>query len=70
MTELSPVAVISKKDDTIRKKATTCGKAAPLIELKVVHPETHEVLPWGEPGEICAKGYGVMKGYWGDDQKT
>ena len=70
MTETSPVITISHKDDSKFKKATTVGRAGPHVEIKIAHPETHQILPWGEPGEVCARGYAVMKGYWGDEKKT
>lgn len=70
MTETSPVITVSHKDDTKFKKATTVGRAGPHVEIKIANPETHEILPWGEPGEVCARGYAVMKGYWGDTKKT
>ena len=70
MTELSPVVTVSHKDDSSIKKATTVGRAGPHIEIKIAHPETYQMLPWGEPGEICARGYAVMKGYWDDEKKT
>jgi fatty-acyl-CoA synthase len=70
MTETSPVVTLSHKDDSSFKKATTVGRAGPHCELKIAHPETHEIMPWGEAGEICARGYTVMKGYWGDEKKT
>lgn len=70
MTETSPVITISHKDDSKFKKATTVGRTGPHVEIKIAHPETHQILPWGEPGEVCARGYAVMKGYWGDEKKT
>jgi fatty-acyl-CoA synthase len=70
MTELSPIISISHKDDTPTKQATTVGRVSPHVEIKIADPETHKIVPWGEPGEICARGYGVMKGYWDDEKKT
>lgn len=70
MTETSPVITISHKTDSSFKKATTVGRAGPHCEVKIVNPETLQIVPWGEPGEICARGYTVMKGYWGDEKKT
>lgn len=70
MTELSPVVTISHKSDSIYKKSTTVGRAAPQIEIKITDPESNQIVPWGQPGEICARGYAVMKGYWDDDKKT
>lgn len=40
------------------------------MELKIINPENGETVPWGEMGEICARGYAVMLGYWGDEEKT
>lgn len=40
------------------------------MEIKIADPLTHQIVPWGEAGEICARGYAVMKGYWDDDKKT
>jgi len=42
----------------------------PMVESKIINPETGKIVPWGEPGEICARGFPVMKGYWGDPEKT
>lgn len=53
--------------DPIEKKALTVGKISPSSEAKIVNPETGRTLPWGEVGEIYAKGYFVMKGYWNDE---
>jgi fatty-acyl-CoA synthase len=46
------------------------GRAAPHCEAKIVDPATGVTLPWGESGEICTRGYFVMKGYWNDEVKT
>jgi fatty-acyl-CoA synthase len=70
MTETSPVITICDKNDTFHKKAVTVGKTMPQTEIKIVNPETFEILPWGETGEICARGFPVMNGYWQDDAKT
>ena len=40
------------------------------MEIKIADEVTGKIVPWGEPGEICARGYAVMKGYWDDEQKT
>ena len=70
MTELSPVVTVLDRNDPLSKKALTVGRAMPHTELKIVDPETMETLPWGETGEICSRGYSVMKGYFNDEAKS
>ena len=70
MTETSPIVTLSHKMDSSLKKATTIGRPAPHSEIKIVSEKTGKILPWGEAGEICARGYAVMKGYWDDEKKT
>lgn len=69
-TETSPVITMSSAFDPLEKKAKTVGKAMPHIELKIVNPETGKIAKLGEPGEICARGYAVMTGYYNDQSKT
>jgi len=69
-TECSPIVTMSEARDPFVKKSRTVGRAAPLSEVKIVNPETGEIVPWGEAGEVCARGYFVMSGYWNDSQKT
>ena len=47
----------------MEKRVSTVGKAAPHTEIKVVHPESHATLPRGAVGEICFRGYHIMRGY-------
>jgi fatty-acyl-CoA synthase len=70
LTECSPVFFMCKSSDSIEKKSLTVGKISHSSEAKIVDPDTGKTLKWGEVGEICAKGYFVMKGYWGDEVKT
>ncbi|MDE3167651.1 MAG: AMP-binding protein [Acidobacteriota bacterium] len=65
-TESSPVITMSRVDDSLETRVTTIGGALPNTEVKIVHPETRETLPLGETGELCTRGYLVMKGY--DDE--
>jgi fatty-acyl-CoA synthase len=69
MTETSPVSFQSSTTDPLDKRTTTVGRIQPHLEVKVVDP-LGDVVPVGETGELCTRGYSVMKGYWGDDAKT
>ncbi|MDP6708085.1 MAG: AMP-binding protein [Alphaproteobacteria bacterium] len=69
MTETSPVSFQSAADDTIERRVSTVGRALPHIEAKVVDEEGRIVAP-GETGEILTRGYSVMLGYWGDEERT
>jgi len=64
LTEASPVLTMTKRDDPIEKRVETVGKALPHIDVKIVDPETGEDLPPETPGELIARGYGIMKGYY------
>jgi len=69
-TETSPVTTMSDAGDTIEIRVNTVGRAMPQIELQIVSPVTGEVVPTGEQGEICIRGYTLMKGYDGDPEAT
>ena len=64
LTENSPVMTQTLPEDSLRRRTETVGRALPLIEVKVVDPETGRQLPAGEQGEVCCRGYSVMKGYY------
>lgn len=70
MTETSPVSTQTRTDDEFDRKVGTVGQVGPHLEVKVVDPVTLETVPHGEPGELWTKGYSVMLGYWGEDDKT
>ncbi|MEX3935947.1 AMP-binding protein [Paraburkholderia phymatum] len=69
MTETSPVSFQSSTTDPLDKRTTTVGRIQPHLEVKVVDAVGNTV-PVGETGELCTRGYSVMKGYWGDEAKT
>jgi len=69
MTETSPVSTQSSTDDPLEKRVSTVGRVQPHIEVKLVDTEGR-IVPRGTPGELCTRGYSVMRGYWGDDDKT
>ena len=70
MTETSPVSTQTRPDDTFDRKVGTVGQVAPHLEVKVVDPVTLETVPRGEAGEFWTRGYSVMLGYWGQEDKT
>jgi fatty-acyl-CoA synthase len=70
MTETSPVSTQTMTDDPIDKRVGTVGRVHPHVEVKIVEPGTGQVMPRGEPGELCTRGYSVMLGYWADPEKT
>ena len=69
MTETSPVSFQSDVDDPIGKRVATVGRIGPHVEVKIVD-ESGETVPVGQSGELCTRGYSVMKGYWDEPQKT
>jgi len=70
MTETSPVSTQSNTDDPLEKRVATVGPVHPHVEIKVVDPSTGQVVPRGEPGELCSRGYIVMLGYWDNPEAT
>ena len=69
MTETSPVSFQSSITDPLEKRATTIGRIQPHLEVKLID-KLGEIVPIGEKGELCTRGYAVMQGYWGDDEQT
>ena len=70
MTETSPVSCQSDNETPLEKRVSTVGKVQPHLEVKVVDPESGEMVAPGVSGELCTRGYSVMHGYWGDEAKT
>ncbi len=69
MTETSPVSFQSFGDDPVEKRVSTVGRIHPHLEVKLVDATGATVRP-GEIGELCTRGYSVMRGYWGAPEKT
>jgi fatty-acyl-CoA synthase len=69
MTETSPVSFQSSTNDPLEKRVATVGRVMPHLEVKIVD-EQGQIVPIGTKGELCTRGYSVMKGYWGDDERT
>jgi fatty-acyl-CoA synthase len=70
LTETSPCISATNREDPPEVKGNTVGSINPGLEVKMIDPETEEVLPPGQIGEICARGYSIMLGYLGDPEKT
>ena len=68
-TELSPINNMTLPDDSLERRTETVGRAMPWVEIKIIDELGH-VVPVGEKGEICTRGYSVMQGYWNDPEKT
>ncbi|TLS39372.1 AMP-binding protein [Pseudalkalibacillus caeni] len=63
-TESSPVITQTRTDDPIERKVNTVGKSLPEVEVKITDPITGKEVPRNNPGELCTRGYHVMKGYY------
>ncbi|MFB6342203.1 AMP-binding protein [Saccharicrinis sp. FJH62] len=70
LTEGSPVMTQTRTDDPLDARVSTVGKELPAIEVKVVNPETGEECAPDEQGEVCCRGYNIMKGYYNNEAAT
>jgi len=70
MTETSPVSTQCTTDDPLERRVATVGRVHPHVEIKIVDPESGAVVPRGTPGELCSRGYMVMRGYWNNEEAT
>jgi fatty-acyl-CoA synthase len=69
MTETSPVSTQTSADDTPEQRVLTVGRVHPHVEVKIIDVEGNTV-PHGVQGEICTRGYSVMRGYWNGAEQT
>ncbi|TCH65168.1 AMP-binding protein [Acinetobacter sp. ANC 4862] len=69
MTETAPVSAQSSTADSVERRVGTVGRVHPHLEIKIVD-ENGKVVPRGNLGELCVRGYSVMLGYWEDNDKT
>ncbi len=69
MTETSPVSFQSCPEDPLERRVTTVGRIQPHLEVKIIDPQGR-IVPRGESGELCTRGYSVMLGYWNDRERT
>jgi fatty-acyl-CoA synthase len=63
-TESSPVITQTRTDDPLDVRVATVGRPLPHVEVKIIDPESNKPLPPGKQGELCTRGYHVMKGYY------
>jgi fatty-acyl-CoA synthase len=69
-TEASPLTHLTSAGDSPERRVATVGRNLPHQEVKVIEVESGATVPLGEDGEICFRGYHVMKGYYGDPKAT
>lgn len=69
-TESSPVITQTRTDDPLELRVATVGRALPDVEVKIVDIENGQTLPPGRQGELCTRGYLVMKGYYKMPEET
>jgi fatty-acyl-CoA synthase len=70
MTETSPVSTQTRADDSLDRRTATVGRVHPHVEVKVIDPATGRMVPRGSTGELCTRGYSVMRGYWNQPEQT
>jgi fatty-acyl-CoA synthase len=69
-TEVSPLSHLTSPEDSLERRVETVGTNLPHQEVKIVNTESGATLPIGEVGEICFRGYHIMRGYYGQPDKT
>ncbi|EIL97268.1 AMP-binding protein [Rhodanobacter sp. 115] len=69
MTETSPVSFQTLPEDPLERRVDSIGRVHPHVEVKLVDADGR-IVPRGEPGELCTRGYSVMLGYWQDEART
>ncbi len=69
-TECSPVAAMTRPDDSTEDKAHTLGGPMPHVEIKIIDPQSGETVPQGVMGEFCTRGYHVMLEYFRNPEAT
>jgi len=69
-TEASPLTHLTSRDDTLERRVETVGTNLPHQEVKVVDVDSRKTVPLDSVGEICFRGYHIMRGYYGDAEAT
>jgi len=70
LTEASPGITLTPRDDSIELRTQTVGLAIPNVEVKIIDPATGDECQNGVAGELCCRGYNVMKGYYNNPKAT
>ncbi|MBI5877712.1 MAG: AMP-binding protein [Chloroflexi bacterium] len=70
MTETSPVSFQTRIGTPLAKQVGTVGQVHPHVEVKIIDPGTGQVVPVGETGELCTRGYSIMLSYWNNPDAT
>lgn len=70
LTEASPGITQTARDDTIANRTQSVGRVLPEMEVRIVDPVTRAAVGVSEPGELCVRGYNVMKGYFNNPEAT
>jgi len=70
LTEASPGITLTPRDDSIELRTQTVGRVLPEVEVKIIDPATGAQCAPGVAGELCCRGYNVMKGYYNNPQAT
>ena len=70
MTETSPISFQTLPDDSNDVRVSTVGSIHPHLECRIVDPASGETVPRGTSGELCIRGYSVMRGYWRNEEAT
>ena len=70
MTETAPISFITRRDDDLERRVSTVGRVMPGVESKIIDPLSGATVPRGTPGEVCTRGYVVMRGYWDNPEAT
>lgn len=69
-TECSPIATLTDPDDSIERRTQTVGKPIAHQQCKIVDPDSGRIQPRGVPGEVCFRGWHVMRGYYAQPEET
>jgi fatty-acyl-CoA synthase len=69
MTETSPISFQSGLDDPLERRVSTVGRIHPHVEVKIVDADGR-IVPVGQQGELCTRGYSVMRGYYEEPERT
>ncbi len=69
-TEASPIITQTSVDDSIEVRVGTVGRPIPGVEVKLVDPTSRTETAPGEAGELCARGHGVMSGYYNNPEAS